>query len=40
VLAAQNAGSVPLAKVMEKVDASGKDLPVLVLVSGLDEAGC
>jgi PAS domain S-box-containing protein len=38
VLAAQNATSVPLAKVMEKVDASGKDLPVLVLVNALDEA--
>ncbi|GAB3374213.1 EAL domain-containing protein [Lysobacter rhizosphaerae] len=37
VLAAQNAGGVTLAKVMEKVDASGKDLPVLVLVSSLDE---
>ena len=39
VLAAQNAGSVPLTKVMEKVGASGKDLPVLVLVNVLDEAG-
>jgi diguanylate cyclase (GGDEF)-like protein/PAS domain S-box-containing protein len=39
VLAAQNAGSVPLSKVMEKVGASGKDLPVLVLVNVLDEAG-
>ena len=38
VLAAQNANSVPLAKVMERVDASGKDLPVLVLVNALDEA--
>ncbi|HJW46907.1 MAG TPA: EAL domain-containing protein [Lysobacter sp.] len=39
VLVAQNAAGVPLAKVMEKVDASGKDLPVLVLVDTLDEAG-
>ena len=38
VLAAQNAGSVPLAKVAEKVGASGKDLPLLVLVNALDEA--
>jgi multidomain signaling protein FimX len=38
VLAAQDANSVPLAKVMERVDASGKDLPVLVLVNALDEA--
>ena len=38
VLASQNASSVALAKVMEKVDASGKDLPVLVLVNALDEA--
>lgn len=38
VLAAQNATSVPLARVMEKVDAGGKDLPVLVLVNALDEA--
>ncbi|GAB3095881.1 EAL domain-containing protein [Lysobacter terrae] len=37
VLAAQNANSVPLARVMEKVDASGKDLPVLVLVNAIDE---
>lgn len=37
VLAFQGATSVPLAKVMEKVDASGKDLPVLVLVNSLDE---
>jgi diguanylate cyclase (GGDEF)-like protein/PAS domain S-box-containing protein len=37
VLAAQDATSVPLAKVMEKVDASGKDLPVLVLVNAIDE---
>ncbi|MFC5577810.1 EAL domain-containing protein [Lysobacter niabensis] len=38
VLAAQNAGTVPLSKVMERVGASGKDLPVLVLVNALDEA--
>jgi diguanylate cyclase (GGDEF)-like protein/PAS domain S-box-containing protein len=38
VLAAQNATSVSLPRVMEKVDASGKDLPVLVLVNAIDEA--
>jgi len=38
VLVSQNATSVPLAKVMERVDASGKDLPVRVLVDALDEA--
>lgn len=37
VLAAQTAVTVPLAKVMEKVDASGKDLPVLVLVNTIDD---
>lgn len=37
VLVSQDAVSVPLAKVMEKVDASGKDLPVRVLVNALDE---
>lgn len=37
VLAFEDATSVPLAKVMEKVDASGKDLPVLALVNALDE---
>jgi multidomain signaling protein FimX len=39
VLAAQNATSVPLSKLMERVDASGKDLPVLVLVNTLDDSG-
>jgi len=38
VLVAQNAAGVTLSKVMEKVDASGKDLPVLVLVNAIDEA--
>ncbi len=38
VLAAHQASGVPLARVMEKVDASGKDLPVLVLVNAIDEA--
>jgi len=37
VLVSQNATSVPLAKVMERVDASGKDMPVRVLVNALDE---
>lgn len=37
VLVSEHAGSVPLAKAIEKVDASGKDLPVLVLVNALDE---
>ena len=39
VLAAREAASVPLSRVMDRVDASGKDLPVLVLVNSLDEAG-
>jgi diguanylate cyclase (GGDEF)-like protein/PAS domain S-box-containing protein len=38
VLVAQGANSVPLSRVMEKVDAGGKDLPVLVLVNALEEA--
>ncbi|QSX78043.1 EAL domain-containing response regulator [Agrilutibacter solisilvae] len=37
VLVAQNSGLVPLKRVMEKIDASGKDLPVIVLVDRLDE---
>ncbi|GAB3352553.1 EAL domain-containing protein [Lysobacter tyrosinilyticus] len=38
VLVAQNATSVPLSRVMERVDASGKDLPVRVLVNAFNEA--
>ncbi|GAB3385583.1 EAL domain-containing response regulator [Lysobacter fragariae] len=38
ILASQNATGVPLDKVLEKVAASGKDLPVLVLVNALDES--
>ncbi|QNP40441.1 EAL domain-containing response regulator [Lysobacter solisilvae (ex Woo and Kim 2020)] len=37
VLAEQKAVSVPFATVMEKVNASGKDLPVMVLTSSIDE---
>lgn len=38
VLAAQSALGVPLAKAMEKIDASGKDLPVVILVRSVDDA--
>lgn len=38
VLAAQAATGVPLSKVMERIDASGKDLPVVVLVRSVDDA--
>ncbi|HEY0661506.1 MAG TPA: EAL domain-containing protein [Lysobacter sp.] len=38
VLAARTATSVPLEKVMQLVDATGKDLPVLVLINQLDDA--
>ncbi|QDH70424.1 EAL domain-containing response regulator [Marilutibacter alkalisoli] len=36
VIAAHGARSVPLAEVMQRVDASGKDLPVLVLHDDID----
>jgi len=38
VLAARTATTVPLEKVMQLVDATGKDLPVLVLINALDDA--
>lgn len=37
ILAAENATSVPLEKLMDRVGASGKDLPVVILVDRLDE---
>lgn len=37
VLVAREATTVPIAKVMQDVDASGKDLPVLLLLNSLDE---
>ncbi|MGH8086385.1 MAG: EAL domain-containing protein [Lysobacter sp.] len=39
VLAAREASQVPLAQVMQHVDATGKDLPVLLLVDAIDDAG-
>lgn len=38
VLAAREARNVPLAKVMQQVDSTGKDLPVLVLLDAVDDA--
>ncbi|MEH6415841.1 EAL domain-containing response regulator [Pseudomonas sp. CGJS7] len=38
VLAARNSRNVSLLKLMQSVDASGKDLPVLVLMEAVDEA--
>src|SRR5688572_20933582 len=38
VLAARSAHTVPLEKVMQVVDATGKDLPVLVLINQLDDS--
>ncbi|MGO1002699.1 EAL domain-containing protein [Lysobacter sp. CA196] len=38
VLAARNSRNVSLAKLMQSVDASGKDLPVLVLLESIDDA--
>lgn len=38
VLAAHGAQSVPFEQVMQRVDASGKDLPVLVLHDSIDDA--
>ncbi|MFC3552171.1 EAL domain-containing protein [Lysobacter cavernae] len=38
VLAARETHNVPIAKVMQCVDASGKDLPVLVLLDDIDDA--
>ncbi|GAA5081386.1 EAL domain-containing response regulator [Lysobacter panacisoli] len=37
VLAARDARNVPITKVMQAVDASGKDLPVLVLLDTVDD---
>ena len=37
VLAAREAGLVPITKVMQAVDASGKDLPVLMLLDTVDD---
>jgi len=39
VLAAREATQVSLAQVMQHVDATGKDLPVLLLVDAIDDAG-
>jgi len=39
VLIARDATSVPLATVMQHVAASGKDLPVLLLLDSIDDAG-
>lgn len=38
VLAAREARNVPLPKVMQQVDSTGKDLPVLVLLDTVDDA--
>jgi diguanylate cyclase (GGDEF)-like protein/PAS domain S-box-containing protein len=38
VLAARNSRNISLLKLMQSVDASGKDLPVLVLMEAVDEA--
>lgn len=38
VLAARNSRNISLLKLMQSVDASGKDLPVLVLMDGVDDA--
>lgn len=38
VLAAREARNVPLSKVMQQVDSTGKDLPVLVLLDAVDDA--
>ncbi|QSX75421.1 GGDEF domain-containing response regulator [Lysobacter arenosi] len=37
VLAAREARAVPITKVMQAVDASGKDLPVLMLIDSIDD---
>ncbi|MGO4220766.1 EAL domain-containing protein [Lysobacter sp. TAF61] len=37
VLAAREARGVPITKVMQAVDASGKDLPVLMLIDSIDD---
>jgi diguanylate cyclase (GGDEF)-like protein/PAS domain S-box-containing protein len=37
VLAAEDATQVPLATVMQRIDASGKDLPVVLLVDAIDD---
>ncbi|HSM12327.1 MAG TPA: PAS domain S-box protein, partial [Lysobacter sp.] len=37
VIAARDARSVPLERVMALVDGSGKDLPVLMLVDAIDD---
>ena len=37
VLAARDARNVPLTKVMQQVDSTGKDLPVLVLLDNVDD---
>src|SRR6478672_6309809 len=39
ILVARQAGLVPATSVLQQVASSGKDLPVLVLVDEIDEAG-
>lgn len=38
VMAAHDAGAVSLEQVMQRIDASGKDLPLLVLFDSIDDA--
>src|SRR3546814_17918153 len=39
VLAAQQARDIPFAEVMQAITASGKDIPVVAVSNGLDDAG-
>src|SRR3546814_4217792 len=39
VLAAQQARDIPFAEVMQAITASGKDIPVVAVSNGIDDAG-